>query len=119
LQKKILLGKNYQKIFETNDINITQKVPKNFKSVYWLNSIYFKNKSVSSIRRIGKFLEKNGVEVRSGFWPMNKLKNFNSKYVGSERVSENIFDNIIVLPSNLNIKYKDILYFKKLIEKKL
>ena len=119
LQKKILLGKNYHKIFETNDISITQKVPKNFKSVYWLNTIYFKNKSVSSIRRIGKFLEKNGVEVRSGFWPMNKLKNFNSKYVGSERVSENIFDNIIVLPSNLNIKYKDILYFKKLIEKKL
>ena len=119
LQKKIALGKNYKKIFESNEINITQKVPKNFKCVYWLNSIYFKKKSINSVRKIGKFLEKNGIEVRSGFWPLNRLKNFNSKYIGSEKVSEMIFNKIIVLPSNLNIKYKDVLYFKKLIEKKL
>jgi len=119
LKKKIRLGKNYKKIFETKDISITQKVPKNFKSVYWLNSIYFKNKNKNHIKKIGKFLEKNGIEVRSGFWPLNKLKNFNSKYVGSEKVSEIIFNKIIVLPSNLDIKYKDILYFKKIVEKKL
>ena len=119
LQKKIALGKNYKKIFESNEISITQKVPKNFKSVYWLNSIYFKKKSINSVRKIGKFLEKKGIEVRSGFWPLNRLKNFNSKYIGSEKVSEIIFNKIIVLPSNLNIKYKDVLYFKKLIEKKL
>jgi len=119
LQKKIALGKNYKKIFESNEINITQKIPKNFKCVYWLNSIYFKKKSINSVRKIGKFLEKNGIEVRSGFWPLNRLKNFNSKYIGSEKVSEMIFNKIIVLPSNLNIKYKDVLYFKKLIEKKL
>jgi len=119
LKKKIQLGKNYKKIFETKEISITQKVPKNFKSVYWLNSIYFKNKNKNHIRKIGKFLEKNGIEVRSGFWPLNKLKNFNSKYVGSEKVSEIIFNRIIVLPSNLDIKYKDILYFKKMVEKKL
>ena len=119
LKKKIQLGKNYKKIFETKEISITQKVPKNFKSVYWLNSIYFKNKNKNHIRKMGKFLEKNGIEVRSGFWPLNKLKNFNSKYVGSEKVSEIIFNRIIVLPSNLDIKYKDILYFKKMVEKKL
>jgi len=119
LKKKIQLGKNYKKIFETKEISITQKVPKNFKSVYWLNSIYIKNKNKNHIRKIGKFLEKNGIEVRSGFWPLNKLKNFNSKYVGSEKVSEIIFNRIIVLPSNLDIKYKDILYFKKMVEKKL
>ena len=57
--------------------------------------------------------------MRSGFWPLNKLKNFKSKYVGSEKVSEIIFNKIIVLPSNLNIKYRDILFFKKIIESKL
>ena len=119
LKKKISLGKNYEKIFKTNEMKITQKVPKNFKSVYWLNSVYFKKKSINGVREIGKFLEKNGIEVRSGFWPLNKLNNFNSKYVGSEKVSEMIFNKILVLPSNLNIKYKDVLYFKKIVEKKL
>ncbi len=119
LKKKISLGKSYEKIFKTNDMRITQKVPKNFKSVYWLNSVYFKKKNINSVRKIGKFLEKNGIEVRSGFWPLNKLDNFNSRYVGSEKVSEMIFNKILVLPSNLNLKYKDVLYFKKIVEKKL
>ena len=118
LRKKIQIGKNYEKIFSNKNFSITQKVQKNCKSVYWLNSIFFKNKNKQQIRKIGKFLESKNVEVRPGFWPLNKLKNFNSKYVGSKSVSNEIFEKIIVLPSNINIKSTDILYFKKLIEKK-
>lgn len=80
---------------------------------------FFRSKNKNQIRKIGRFLESKGIEVRSGFWPLNKLKNFNSKYVGTKKVSNEIFEKIIVLPSNLNIKYKDILYFRKLIEKKI
>ena len=119
LRKKIQIGKNYEKIFSNKNFSITQKVQKNCKSVYWLNSIFFKNKNKQQIRKIGKFLESKNVEVRPGFWPLNKLKNFNSKYVGSKSVSSEIFEKIIVLPSNINIKSTDILYFKKLIEKKI
>ena len=57
--------------------------------------------------------------MRPGFWPLNKLKNFNSKYVGSKKVSNEIFEKILVLPSNINIKSRNILYFKRLIEKKI
>ena len=119
LPKKIKIGNTYKKMFQSNDIETTQKVPKNSKTVYWLNSIFFKKKSIKNVRRIGKLLEKNGIEVRSGFWPLNKLKNFNSQYVGSKKVSEEVFKKSLVLPSNLNISLKDILYFKKIIEKNL
>ena len=117
LPKKIFIGKKYKKIFNSKEISITQKVPKNFKSVYWLNSIFFPKKSAKLVKKIGHVLEKKGIEVRSGFWPLNKLKNFNSKYVGSKKISNDIFDKSLVLPSNLSIKEKDILYFKKIIDK--
>ena len=117
LPKKIFIGKKYKKIFNSKEISITQKVPKNFKSVYWLNSIFFPKKSAKLVKKIGHVLEKKGIEVRSGFWPLNKLKNFNSKYVGSKKISNDIFDKSLVLPSNLSIKEKNILYFKKIIDK--
>ena len=119
LPKKIKLGNIYKKIFQSSHIGTTQKVPKNFKSVYWLNSILFKKKSVSYVRKIGKLFEKKGIEIRSGFWPLNKLKNFNSRYVGSKKVSEEVFNQSLVLPSNLNISFKNVLYFKKIIDKNL
>jgi len=119
LPKKIKLGNIYKKIFQSSHIGTTQKVPKNFKSVYWLNSILFKKKSVSYVRKIGKLFEKKGIEIRSGFWPLNKLKNFNSRYVGSKKVSEEVFNQSLVLPSNLNISFKNVIYFKKIIDKNL
>ena len=79
----------------------------------------FKKKSVSYVRKIGKLFEKKGIEIRSGFWPLNKLKNFNSRYVGSKKVSEEVFNQSLVLPSNLNISFKNVIYFKKIIDKNL
>ena len=56
---------------------------------------------------------KNGIEVRSGFWPLAKMKNFKSKYVGYKKISDDIFNKVIVLPSNIHLKEKDIRYIKK------
>ncbi len=117
LKKKIAIGENYRRYFRDKNLFVTQKIPKNFKGVHWLNSIFFKNRSSSFVRKLGKKLETKGIEVRSGFWPLNKLKNFNSKYVGKKNISLEIFNKTLVLPSNINLKKKDILYFKKLIEK--
>ena len=51
---------------------------------------------------------------------MSELKGFNSIYFrGKEKVSQNIFEKSLVLPSNVNLKYSDILKFKKEIDKNL
>ena len=47
---------------------------------------------------------------------MSDLKNFKSKYVkGAKKISKEIFEKSIVLPSNTNLKEKDIKYFFNLI----
>lgn len=117
LPKKIILGKHYEELFNDINVEITQKPSKNSKPVYWLNSIFFNKSSKSKVRKIAYFLEKNGIEVRSGFWPLNNLKGFNSKYVGKKKISMEIFNKSIVLPSNINLKKSDIKKFKNLIDK--
>ena len=63
------------------------------------------------------YLQKKGVEVRSAFWQMSDLKNFKSKNVkGAKKISKEIFEKSIVLPSNTNLKEKDIKYFFNLIK---
>ena len=56
---------------------------------------------------------KLGIEIRSGFWPLNKQEGFNFKYVNSYKnkknnVSSNIFSKTLVLPSSADLKLKDI-----------
>ena len=55
-------------------------------SQFWLNSIYFKNITRNKVRRIGLELQKKGIEVRSGFWPLNLVKNVNSKYIYEKKL---------------------------------
>ncbi len=115
LPKKIKIGKLYKETFDDKNITITQKPLKNSKPVYWLNSIYFKNLSKTKVRKIAVYLEKKGIEVRSGFWPLSNLKGFKSKYVGKKKVSMDIFNKSLVLPSNISLKKSDIKKFKSLI----
>ena len=62
-------------------------------------------------------LKKNGIEVRSGFWPLNSLKSFNSVYVTNKNITQKIFNKIIILPSSYDLKNNDIRYIiKKVIE---
>ena len=64
--------------------------------------------------------QKKGIEIRSGFWPMSDLKGFKSIYVkDKEKISKELFEKTLVLPSNVNLKYKDIIKFKKEIEKNI
>jgi len=117
MTKKIKIGKLYRKIFNDKNMKITQKFSSKVKPVYWLNSIFFENFSKDKVRKIAFKLEKYGVEVRSGFWPLNELKAFKAKYVGDNKISRKIFEKSLVLPSNINLEKKDIINFKKIINK--
>ena len=51
---------------------------------------------------------------------MSELKGFRSAYIfGKHKVSKEIFEKTIVLPSNINLKYQDIKYFEKVIHNKI
>jgi perosamine synthetase len=119
LKKKINVGQLYRNYFNIKNVEMAQKNFKNSKPVYWLNSIMFKKISKHNIRKIGQFLMRSGVEVRSGFWPLNKLKNFKSIYLTKNNISEKIFNKLLVLPSSYDLKKKDILFIQNKIKKNL
>ena len=120
LPKKKGVGSFYKKIFKSKNYILTQKNLKNSLPVFWLNSLFFKYLDKKEVIKLAYSLEKKGIEVRSGFWPMSELKGFKSIYVkGEEKVSKNIFEKSLVLPSNVNLKYSDILKFKKEIDKNI
>ena len=94
---------------------MTQSIPKNFKPVFWLNSVYFKDLNKKQVNKIGEYLMKKGIEVRSGFRPLNKQKGFKFKYINgvnknSKNLSNKIFEKSLVLPSSIDLKEKDIDY---------
>jgi len=87
-----------------------------------LNSIYFKNLNKNKVIKLGELLKKNGIEVRSGFWPLNLQKGFKFKYVNgvsnfTKNLSKQIFEKTLVLPSNINLTKNDIKYFFKIIKR--
>ena len=76
-----------------------------------MNGIYLKNLD-KKIFKLGENLQKKGIEVRSGFWPLSDFKFFKSKlYLNGS--SKKIFNKIIVLPSNWSLNRKDIVNIKK------
>ena len=60
-----------------------------------------------------KNLMDKGIEVRSGFWPLNEQKGFKFKYINgvsknSKNMSKKIFEKTLVLPSSTDLKRKDV-----------
>jgi perosamine synthetase len=117
LKKKINVGILYRNNFNIKNIEIAQKTFKNSKPVYWLNSIFFKKLSKHKVREIGQTLMRSGLEVRSGFWPLNKFKNFKSIYLTKNNISEKIFNKLLVLPSSYDLKKEDISIIQNKIKK--
>tara|TARA_B110000285_G_scaffold231678_1_gene300932 strand:- start:1253 stop:2416 length:1164 start_codon:yes stop_codon:yes gene_type:complete len=119
LPRKINVGKLYRKIFKENDkFKLIQiNIPGN-KAVYWLNGIFLKNLNKKNIFKLGEKLQKKGVEVRSGFWPLSDFKFFKSKLVLNGN-SKSIFNKIIILPSNWRLVEKDIIKIKNIVNNEL
>ena len=77
-------------------------------------AVMFTKLKINKVRKIGENLKKIGIEVRSGFWPLNLLKKFRSHYITKNNISQNVFNKILILPSSYDLKEKDI---KLIIEK--
>ena len=117
LHNKKKIGLLYREIFDNNkNYYITQKEDSKIKSAYWLNAIYFNKLNKNQVRILGNELIKKKIEVRSGFWPLANMKCFKSIKPFKKSISNELFEKLLVLPSNINIKKKDILYFKKTID---
>ena len=115
-KEKIRVGKLYAKIFK-NYFNFSQTPPKNFYSVYWLNSIILDKLTNKQVKDVGEKLMRIGIEVRSGFWPLINTKKIRSIYVGDKKISNNCYDKILVLPSNYKLTQKDILHIRNQLTK--
>ena len=113
-KNKIRVGNLYQSIFK--EFNL-QKMIKYNKQVFWLNCIRFENFSQKKVKFIGNFLKNKGLEVRSGFWPLYNTPNIKKITVTKNDIAKKLYDTLIVLPSNLELKKKDVLYFKSQIHK--
>jgi len=114
--KKIKVGLNYRKIFKDNRIKFTQQIAKNTKPVYWLNSVNFPTLNFKKVRLLAEYLQKNSVEIRPGFWPLNKL-NYKHFYQGNKKISEKMFLSTIILPSNYLLTKIEIKKIYKFIKK--
>ena len=119
LKNKIRVGKKIRKVFKDKRYSILCNVIKGSKPVYWLNGIYLKNSNFKKTIKIGNELMKKGIEIRSGFWPLNKQSGFKFKYYGKNRVSQNIFNKAIILPSAYHLTDEKILFIKKTLNKAL
>ena len=115
INKKIKVGNFYRKEFK--DYKFAQKIIKGNKVVFWLNVINLNNFAKERVRKLGNYLIKNGIEVRSGFWPLNNTPNINKIYISNgNKYSKEFFEKFLVLPSNINLNLKDIRFIKKKIK---
>jgi perosamine synthetase len=114
--KKVKVGNIYKDIFKENSyFKLTQKILKGSKPVFWLNSILFKNVNKDKVIKIGNYLRKNGIEIRSGFWPLSNLKGF-KPLIFENGNSKKIFEQSLVLPSSWNLNKTNVQFiYKKLL----
>ena len=114
--KKIEVGNIYKDIFKENIyFKLTQKILKGAKPVFWLNSVLFKNINKEKVVKIGNYLNKHGIEIRSGFWPLSNLKGFKPLIVQNGN-SKKIFEQSLVLPSSWNLNKTNVQFiYKKLL----
>ena len=98
-----------------NDSNFIRIIYSNKEII--LNGIYIKNSDIKKTIKVGNALMKEGVELRSAFWPLNEQEGFKFKYVGNKKVCKDVFAKSIILPSAYNMSIKDIKNIKKILNK--
>ena len=76
-----------------------QNIANNSNPVFWLNSILFKTLNEDLVRSLGQYLQKKGIDVRSGFIPLSNMDGFLSIPNDSQVVGEELYSRLLVLPS--------------------
>lgn len=99
LQSKKAMDAFYRKNLEgIGDIEF-QKIPKNTNPNGWLFTL-----STSKMRELLEYLNKNGVQSRPFWMPMNQLEMFKeNKYITKEDISAKVYKNSISIPSSAGI----------------
>ena len=103
-KQKNILYKLYLKYLNLNKINL-QNFNKNKKIVPW--TFAFTLKKGYNVNRLSKFLSKNGIETRNGFYSPGRLNLYRIK-LNKFIVSDFLSSNVICLPFYLGLKKKEI-----------
>lgn len=112
LPQKIRVGESFRQIFSGSDHWDLQTISDGCKPVYWLNSLKFRNFSKDQVRALGEQLYKEGVEVRSGFWPLSEISSLGTISHGLQETGWELFEKLLILPSSYDLSddnMKDIL----------
>ena len=115
LAEKKRVGQAFRYVFKENDLWRLQNITMNSSSVFWLNSILFKTLNKNTVRKLGQHLQKYGVEVRSGFIPLSNMSGFDSESFGSQKVGEELYHRLLVLPSASWLKESDLIEIHEII----
>ena len=104
-KKKNIFEKYYNELSSIKQLQF-YKIENQKNPVYWFSSIYTKDK-----QKLKDFLWKNGVQTRDFFYPLhlqpcykNKSFNINDDY----KISEDIYNYSLSLPSSVILKNREI-----------
>lgn len=97
-QKQLDEEKNIDILFQLNEESVHQN--------YWMNCILFKD--VKSKEAIVQVMEKNDVEVRGLWFPLNHQKFLKNAFYTGNNESLNLFQRGLCLPSGLGLTASDI-----------
>ena len=108
LLRKKHVGETFRNIFHKDERFKLQKIISGSQPCYWLNSIRFPRNCKEIVRNLGIYLFSEGIEVRSGFWPLSDMQGFNPVCFGSQDVGHYLYKNLLVLPSSSRLIESDI-----------
>jgi len=115
LAEKKRVGEAFRYVFKENDFWRLQNIADNSSPVFWLNTIIFKRLDIDLVRKLGQHLQKYGVEVRSGFIPLSNMDGFKSNPYGSQNIGEELYSQLLVLPSANWLKESDLIEIHEII----
>jgi len=117
LAEKKRVGKTFRSVFGENDFWRLQNIADNSSPVFWLNTILFKRLDTDLVKKLGQHLQKHEVEVRSGFIPLSNMSGFDAESFGSQKVGEELYHRLLVLPSASWLKESDLIEIYEIIIK--
>ena len=115
LPEKIRVGESFRNIFQENENWSLQKKIHDSKPVYWLNSLCFKTIDKHQVMELGGTLYRQGIEVRSGFWPLSDMASYYSESFGLQEIGYDLFDRHLILPSSWKLSENDIQFIHSIV----
>ena len=110
IKNKLNLAKNYKSKLSKFNFLILPGVYGNVQNSYWLYTIRLDKNFMKYKSILIKKMQKNGIEARPIFYPMNMMKPY-KRYISKKEkfpVSENLFKSSISLPSAYDVNKNDI-----------